>query len=160
MVLLILMLMAAGVLVLAGAGAAGLRARHRFALHEGAFRCRVRVRGCQRCARPGRWRGRWRRLPMWAFWMHDVLLIHSGLFSPRLIVLAVRSPDGALQPVPAYAVRGFGTAPVLLGLACEDGGVVDVIAASADRTRLTGPFLAAAIPGLPKAPSEWRRRAR
>jgi hypothetical protein len=134
----------------------GIMARRRVAATPGVFRCRVRTRGCDR-----RTLSRlWSRPRTWAHWTHDVLLIHRGLWHPTVEVLPVRFPDGAMAHAAAYETAGLGVEPLLLVLRCDDETLVEVVASGADRTLLAGPFLAAAIPGLPKAPTERHLRDR
>jgi hypothetical protein len=53
-------------------------------------------------------------------------------------------------------VGGLGPNPMAFPLRCDDDSLIEIAAAEEDRTLLAGPFLAAAIPGLPRAPRERR----
>jgi hypothetical protein len=67
-------------------------------------------------------------------------------------VAAELAPGTVLEYAP-LDVR-LGLHPISLRMTTDDGDVIDVAVALASRTLLAGPFLAAAIPGLPRAPRE------
>ncbi len=144
-------LLACGVSALIGAIAGGVPARRRFARANGGFRCRVRVTKGQVPELNRRWRRRTIRAR--ARWVHDVLLVQYGLLRPATVALPARFPD-RVWAVCGWRVYGLGAAPLLLPVQLDDATVVEVAAAESDRTPLVGPFLAAAIPGLPKAQKE------
>jgi hypothetical protein len=135
-----------------GLMAAG-RGRRQFASAPGAFRCLARVRrgSCRGL------RSRWPRRRAYALWVHDVLVIRRGLAGRRIVALPVRLPEEDIKP-PADHPRGLGADPLSIALRLDDGAIIDVAAAVQDRMVLVGPFLAAAIPGLPPARVEKRRR--
>jgi len=137
------------ILMLLGACGANVAARLRFAHSEGAFRCKLRPAG-----------RRWPLRSTYARWVHSVLLVQRGLFVPRTVSIGVRIPEDMVEEVSKRDVRGLGQWPVLLVLQLDDGPVLDVAAPAAARTRLVGPFLAAAIPGLPQSPPERPHRGR
>jgi len=162
------------VLTLAGAAAmvtmvgTGWLVRRRFRRLEGSFRCRLR-RTDDGVLMLSRWRlrrilwswfGDWARawpgVNAWGVWAHDVLLVHRGLWRPRIAVFRVRFPDGPMMLMSDVEVTGLGPNPMVFPLRCDDEKQLEVAAAEEDRTLLAGPFLAAAIPGLPKAPRERR----
>jgi hypothetical protein len=132
---------------------AGVCARLRFVRTERVFRCRMRTWVDRPWSVPPRWSRRTH-----AFWTHDVLVIRRGLVRPRILAFRVRPPHDAVQHATAYEVTGLGAQPHLLGLHLHDGTRLDVVASATDGTVLAGPFLAAAIPALPPAPPEPRRR--
>lgn len=145
--------------MLLGMVSACLGARIRFArtsdAGEPAFRCKVRY--------PGyldepllRWPARRTR----ARWRHDVLLVQRGLFVPRTAALAVHAPHRHIRRTCRLEVRGLGPDPMVYTLELDDRRTVEVAAGSADLTALAGPFLAAAIPGLPHPPREPRPHGR
>jgi hypothetical protein len=142
--------------LLFGAVLVGGWVRWRFGRAPGAFRCKFRA--------PGRpvagFTPRWDRRRTNAAWVHDVLLAQRGLFWPRVVALPVRIPEDSIRHLPAEDVRGLGSAPQVLGLRLDDGQLVEVATASAAHSVVVGPFIAAAMTGLPTAPSERRRRGR
>jgi hypothetical protein len=99
---------------------------------------------------------RWPRRPTWALWVHDVLLIHRGWLRPRVAAVPIRFPDDVMWQASPREVRGLGREPLLLPLRGDDDTLVEVAARGSDRQLLAGPFLAAAIPGLPRAPQPPR----
>lgn len=146
----------------------GWLVRRRFRRLDGAFRCRLR-RVDDDVLTLARWRPRrllrtwfsawarpWPGVNAWGVWAHDVLLVHRGLLRPRIVVLRVRFPDGPMTPMSDIEMTGLGPNPMVFPLRCDDETRLEVAAAEEDRTLLAGPFLAAAIPGLPKAPRERR----
>lgn len=139
-----------GVAVIALA-AASLVARHRFGSRPPVFACRVR--------KPSRGLRRWRRWPGWrtrARWLSDVLVIRSAPLGLSCVAYAARIAPGArLRPVPAERVRRLSPMPWALLLNSDDGPL-DVAVADADKELLVGPYLAAALTGLPSARHEGR----
>lgn len=126
-----------------------LRGQRQLAQRPGAFRCNLRlVRGVLAGVT-----SRWRRRPASASWAHDVLLIRSGRLPTVTQVLEVRFPEGSVSQLSGQQVRGLGPRPVVLRLRLDQGVILDVAAPAADRDRLVGPFLAAAL-----APSSERKR--
>ena len=141
-------------LLAAGLGLHGtLRSRRLFTGAPDAFRCAARVRHGS-CAGL---RSRWPRRAAHAIWVHDVLVIRRGLSGQRIVALPVRLPEDDIRQL-TCRTRGLGADPLRVGLRLDDGTIVEVAAAAGDRTLLVGPFLAAAIPGLPPARVEKRRR--
>ena len=59
-----------------------------------------------------------------------------------------------MQALEPGEVRGLGRHPVALRFTAHDGGEVEVAAAQQDAGLLVGPFLTAAMSGLPRAPRE------
>jgi hypothetical protein len=149
--------------VLVGVGAAGsgfvtagVLTRRRFARMDGAFQCRVRSQ-YERLGADG---PRWCRRTVYAIWAHDVLLVQYGLVRPRLVASSVHLHQAGLRTVSGLEVRGLGYAPVVLRLEGDSGCWMDVAGRANQRTLLVGPFLTAALPGLPEAPTERRPRPR
>lgn len=110
------------------------------------FECRVRAVGRS----PAGWRmlrRRWSRRA-WAWWNGDVLVIRRGPVLDRKVRLAARvSAD--LSPC---RLRPFGTRGVTVRLALPGDRHIEVAALDWSRIELVGPYLAAAITHLPKAP--------
>lgn len=146
---------AAGVLV--GALWTVLSARGRLARTPGVFRCKIRVPGAAtRRQRPLAWFGpRWRRRTH-GIWVHDVLLVRCGLLQQHTLAMAVRLPEDTIRRASPEELRGLGPDPQVIGLRLDDGILVELATAGRTRSLAAGPFLAAAIPGLPPAPIERR----
>jgi hypothetical protein len=140
--------------VLLGGIGTGLRTRSRFARTAGAFRCRLRMSDAAKAPlRPPGIGARWGRRRS-AVWVHDVLLVQHGLFGQHLTAVPVRIPEDAIRPVPHEVPRRLGPNPQALRLRLDDGPVVEIATTSDSRSLIAGPFLAAAIPGLPTAPAD------
>jgi hypothetical protein len=122
----------------------------RFRSSPGTFRCTLRAP----LDLVGRLPTDWRHGPAHARWVHDVLLVRRGLLGQRVMAMPVRIPDDVIRPAVKGEVRGLGPEPLVLGLKLDGGELVEVAAPVEARTRLVGPFLAAAIPGLPAAAAE------
>jgi hypothetical protein len=137
---------------LAGAAATlvvlSVRARFRFRRLPGSFRCRLGP-GSRRRRAPSAWRIRRTR----AVWARDVLLVQSGALRLGITpVCASVARHAAVEELEPFTTRGLGLHAVALTLTADDGRSVVVATAGRDRTTLAGPFLAAALPGLPRAP--------
>jgi hypothetical protein len=133
-----------------GVVAASVSTRRRFARSATTFACKVRSAGDSGSGE----RPQWPRRPARATWVHQVLLVQQGLLFPRVLALPVRIPEDVIREASFTQVRRLGYRPVVIRLRLDDGPLVDVAAAGADRTLLAGPFLAAAIPGLPRGRRE------
>ena len=95
------------------------------------------------------WRARCTR----AVWLNDVFLFQSGLLRLSVTPVAPRIDRGAaVESLDPYEVRGLGPHAVALRLTDADGSPLLVATSSRNRTALVGPFLAACLPGLPRAP--------
>jgi hypothetical protein len=140
------------VLVLTSAvlGTVAAVGRSRFTRDPRSFRCRVRRTW------PGRdRRARWRWFATHAMWAHDVLLLRAGFLRLGLTALVVcPARDARVEPLPGADVRRLGGHPMSLRLTLADGGMMEIAVAEERRTDLVGPFLTAALPGLPRAPRE------
>lgn len=120
------------------------------------FACRVRVNAQLGDQRPNAWpRSRWR-----GAWTHDVLLLERGVLARRITALPVRMPEESLRDAHPGEVRRLGRHPVVVLLRLDDDSLVEIAAAHTHRADLVGPFLAAAIPGLPRGPREQRHPGR
>ncbi|WP_312034054.1 hypothetical protein [Actinoplanes sp. TBRC 11911] len=121
------------------------RRRRRLIEDVHVFECRVRALG----RAPAGWRllrRRWSRR-RWAWWDGDVLVIRRGPVLDRRVRFAARVPAN-LTPCP---LRPFGEHGVAVRLALSDREI-QVAAPDWSRTQLVGPYLAAAVTHLPKAP--------
>jgi hypothetical protein len=128
------------------------RSRQRFQAVGSAFRCRLRVRG----HRSRRWPllGRQWSRPMWARWDGDVLIVRRG--PGRAIRLHTRSLMDGVQNLIVGAPRWCGSRPVGVVLQIGDGSRIEVAAGADHRLEVVGPYLAAAVSDLPKAPAPRR----
>lgn len=124
-----------------------LHSRIRFARRPQAFRCRL-SRG------PGRrWgrRSRWRRSGTRAAWVNDVLLIQSGLLRLGVVALSARLGAAAkLRLLSPDDVPRLGRHPVGLTLLVDGDRPLEIAVAQQDRMLVVGPYLVAALPGLPR----------
>jgi hypothetical protein len=137
-----------------GAALLSWRTGRRFARAPAAFRCKVRIPDLPRRARAAIGAD-WGRRRTSAVWLHDVLLVRSGLFGLQVVAFPVRLPEEGPRPAPGVA-RRLGPDPYLLVLRLDDGRLVEVALPAQARVPAAGPFLAAAIPGLPAGPVERR----
>lgn len=156
-VLLVLLGVALVVAVAAGLALLAVRLRRaRFCPSSPTFPCAVRRAG--RVGHPATlpWpRRRWR-----AVWAHDVLVLEHGVLLPTVVALPIRMPEAALRDAGTGEIpRLRGAADVVL-LRLDDDSLIEVAAEHARRTDLVGPFMAAAIPGLPRGPREQRNLGR
>jgi hypothetical protein len=108
---------------------------HRMA--PGAFPCKLR--DVPATGPPGRWRlgtgyGRW---------VHDVLIVHTGIGLIRYQALAVRSVDPPVRPGPSIKLKGGG-AVSSFRLRTDDGNVHEVATAVSSEALAMGPFGAVA----------------
>ena len=124
--------------------------RRRFGRLPGAFRCRLGP-----SSRGRRRRAAWQVRRTRAVWLHDVLLVQSGLLRLGVTPVAPElARETSVEALERFAVRGLGAHAVALRLTAEDGRRLVVATSGDDRTALVGPFLAASVPGLPRAPRE------
>jgi hypothetical protein len=133
-------------------GALSVTSRVRFARRTGAFRCRLGAPAC-----PGEPGGtRWRRRRTRARWVSDVLIVQSGVLrvatTPLEAHVAARTSVRLLSHL---EVRGLGRRPSALVLTLHDRTRLEVAVAEGDRFLLVGPYLAAALSGLPRPTREF-----
>jgi hypothetical protein len=121
--------------LIAGVLASAFWSRHRFRGRPEVFACRLRPAG------PAKTSG-WSRTKSYAYWVHDVLLVHHGLALARYEVLPVSSVAG---PTPASSVKGLGDRPEWLRLQLDDGRMMDMATQNQDVALATGPFVAASL---------------
>jgi len=127
----------------------GRRSRRRFAEDEHSFECRFRACG----PAPAGWRlpqRRWSRW-MWARWTGEMLVVRRGPVLNRTLRLAPRiGAPGVFRPA-GQAEQTPGIQQIMARLTVG-GRTVEIIASGYMRTQLVGPYLAAAVTDLPKAP--------
>jgi hypothetical protein len=129
------------------------RRRQRAFIREGpVFTARFRTAG----PRPPGWRGlhgRWSRR-MFAYWRDDVLVIRRGPLCDRRLRLNAQVTFAGV-----YGLSGRRGA-IAVHLRLPDGSLLEVTAPAGDRAELVGPYLAAAMSHLPRAPLRRRDRRR
>jgi hypothetical protein len=150
----ILLVLGTFLVVLAG-GVVARCSRKRFRESGEAFRCRLRVRGFRSAIWPSLGR-HWCR-PMWALWDEDVLIVRRGPVFARAIPLRTQPPADGVRSLLFEAPRLCGSRPIGVVLRIWDGSRIEVAASTEHRMAVVGPYLAAAINDLPKAPVSRRR---
>jgi hypothetical protein len=141
-------LIAIPVLALVALLAVGAWGRWRFARSDGAFRCGIRACGSTPALWP-RLPRRWRRRHVWARWHGQSLVVRRGRLFPRLVELPVRTCGGHVRSV-RDGEAGRRRCIAVEFILC-DGSRVEVIARQRARADLVGPYVAAALHGLPPA---------
>ncbi|BBH67312.1 hypothetical protein ACTI_39970 [Actinoplanes sp. OR16] len=134
------------------AAALGRERRARLNFIDGTFAFACRVRACGPPPTGWRWlRRNWSRR-MWARWTGDVLMIRRGPVFDRTRRLAAEVTATGVYVVPRAEARRCGTQAIAVRLRLPDGALIEVTADRSARAELVGPFLAAAISDLPRAP--------
>jgi hypothetical protein len=102
-----------------------------------------------------RGRARWCLRRSRAAWVGDVLLVRSGALRLWLTPLPVGvARDVSVRALEPGEVRGLGRHPVALRFTVPDAGELEVAVAAEHADLLVGPFLTAALTGLPDARRE------
>jgi hypothetical protein len=123
----------------------------RFARQPGAFRCRLGTPPYPRIRKGKRWRLRRTR----ARWVSDVLVVQCGLLRLGVTPMAAHIASGTVvRTLSPSEVRGLGRRPAVLSLAVDGQPPLEVAVAEASRLLLVGPYLAAGLSDLPRAPRE------
>ncbi|MGY1631136.1 hypothetical protein ACI784_05420 [Geodermatophilus sp. SYSU D01186] len=126
-------------------------ARVRFTRDLASFRCRVGPP----TSRSRRYSARWAVRRTRAAWVDDVLLLRSGALRLWVTPLPLGiARDVTVEDLGPGEVRGLGRQPVALRFTSHDGYGLEIAVAHQDAGRLVGPFLTAALSGLPDAPRE------
>jgi len=141
-------------LVVPVTGLVARRSRQRFQDSGDAFRCRLRVRGYRSAIWPSL-RRHWSR-PMWARWDDNVLIVRRGPGLARAIPLHTQWAEGGVCSLLFQAPRLCGSRPIGVVLRIWDGSRIQVAAPTGDRMTVVGPYLAAALNDLPRAPAPRR----
>ncbi|BAL87026.1 hypothetical protein AMIS_18060 [Actinoplanes missouriensis 431] len=125
------------------------RARRAF-VDGGAFACRVRA-----CGPPP---SGWRRLrPRWsrrllAHWAGEALVVRRGPVLHRIVRLPARAAVSGVHHLSRSDARRCGSRSIAVRLRLADGALIEVTTGRAERIDLVGPYLAAAVNDLPRAP--------
>ena len=104
------------------------------------IRCKIAV-----ASRPGDVSVRWPRQTCYGLWVHDVLVLFSGLTRTRAQPYAVHFAEGAVETSP-MPVKGLGPWPVMLAMQLDDGRHALLAADRSAGALVAGPFLAALMP--------------
>jgi hypothetical protein len=138
--------------LIVGALTGALLSRRASKSAPGVFRAKLRVTsGAARGLKPT-----WARMPAYAAWVHDVLIVHQGLALVRSTALPVRSAAD-VKAAPQDDVKGLGDNPTLLTLTLDNGAVVELAAPAEARELMVGPFknaLVSTAPVRPVGPSD------
>jgi hypothetical protein len=132
--------------------------RLRFVRDRSSFACRLTLLGPSWTARRYP-----RRSPLKtrAKWAGDVLLIQVGPLWARTLRIPVQLPlDTQIQDEARGSIHRLGAHPKSLVIRHEGSATLLIAVRSRDRTQLVGPFLAAAVAGLPQTPRSDRRHRR
>ncbi|MEU8240239.1 hypothetical protein AB0C07_18490 [Actinoplanes missouriensis] len=119
------------------------------------FACRVRA-----CGPPP---SGWRRLrPRWsrqllAHWAGEALVIRRGPVLHRIVRLPARAAVSGVHHLSRSDARRCGSRSIAVRLRLADGALIEVATGRAERIDLVGPYLAAAVNDLPRAPVPRRR---
>ena len=138
MVWIVLYVLGVPLWMIAGALFGSLWSRRKFKRAPGAFPCKVRV--ATDPAAPGKWP----RATSQARWVHDVLMVHSGMALVRYQALPVASINEPIAAAPDVKLKGGD--PVSVQLHLDDGSVAEVASTSQHTESMSGPFLALAQP--------------
>jgi hypothetical protein len=136
MVWILLAALGVPVWLVVGALAASLWSRRAFKRTPGVFPAKLRVS-------PGKAAGvhtSWPRLPLYARWVHDVLLVHHGLALVRVSVLPVASVNGPLVLGEPEEITRLGPSPVVLALTLDGGANAELAGQTEHRNDLVGPY--------------------
>lgn len=118
--------------LIVGALGAALWSRRRIRRVRGVFPCKVRV-----ISGPDHLGG-WPRSTAHARWVHDVLIVHSGLALLRNRVLPVAGVEASTARAPVDVQRA---GAVSIEVRLDDGTVAEIAAPASMQTTLVGPFL-------------------
>jgi hypothetical protein len=124
--------------LIVGALIAGILSRRSFKRGPGVFLAKLRTIAGETSGVTTSWS----RLPVYARWVHDVLIVHQGLALVRTRALPVSRLVGLAATAPAELKR-LGPKPVLLTLILDSRANVELAAAADDLEAAVGPFAAA-----------------
>jgi hypothetical protein len=145
------LVVASAVSVLATVAVLATWARLRYARSLSFFRCRLGPPPRRR----RRSRARWCRRRTWATWVGDVLMVRSGALRLWLTPFTVGVPrEVSVEALERGEMRGLGRRPVALRFTLRGGGELEIAVGAQDESQLVGPFLTAALSGLPEARRE------
>src|SRR4051794_10917724 len=138
-VLVVVAVVVVPLLVLTGAMLSCQATRWSVAKAPGAFRCKVGV------VRPpltgARWT--WPRQTARAVWVHDTLVVVTGLLRAHVHALPVNFAEGDVQRATRDVGAGLGHRPLVLTLRLDDGSRALVVAPLEAKSVIAGPYLVA-----------------
>jgi hypothetical protein len=130
--------------------------RRRFARAEGAFRCKARVCAGRSVIWPAL-RSGWTLRRLWARWEGDELVVRRGVLLLRTARLPARVRSDGVYLLTCLDVTRLGGQPIAVDLEISDGSRIEVATRNSARSALVGPYLTAALHGLPRAPAPRRQ---
>jgi hypothetical protein len=139
---LILALVGVSTFLLIGAFGSVMMIRRHIKATPEVFRCKIRVRS-RILPR------RWPRRSSYARWVHDVLVVRSGLALTRISPLPVRAVPGSVEQQELAALKCFGPKAAILSLRLDDGQTVEVATSATAEILLPGPYLLALVGSTP-----------
>ncbi len=119
-----------------GGLAASIWSRKQFRKTPGVFRAKVRLES-------GSFPGlseKWPKVPSFALWIHDVLLLQRGLALIRTLPVPVASAEGSVQNAEPEAVKRLGENPLLFSYRLDNGAIIQMAAPGDERALACGPF--------------------
>src|SRR4051794_31231220 len=128
-------------LLLVGACLSTLSTRRTIARTPETFRCKLQRTG-RRAAKGSRG---WPRTASRGKWVHDSLVLTSGMIRSQVQTLPVRFAEGSLDVIPALRIRGLGHEPLVLALQLDDGTQALLAAPRSAAPVLAGPYLVAHV---------------
>jgi hypothetical protein len=128
-------------LVAIGALLSSYYTRREVARSPQAFRCKLGID--PRTGKATRMRWPWRSAH--AIWVHDSLVVVSGVVRTRISPLAVHFAEGSVGGSYDCSPSGVGPDPVFLSLELDDGTHVLLAAPRSAKSLVVGPYLAALL---------------
>jgi hypothetical protein len=141
MALIVLAALGVPLWMVVGALAAGIWSRRSFKRAPGVFPAKLRVTAGEV---PGL-ETSWPRRPVYARWVHDVLLVHRGLALVRNAALGVAQVTGPVRSGEPRSIPGLGSSPVVVALILDGGAEVELAGPSAAREAV----MTASLGGVP-----------
>jgi hypothetical protein len=136
MIWILLALLGVPLWLVAGALIAGLISRRAFCRSPGVFKTKIRLHHGEV---PGLDES-WPRLPSYARWVHDVLIVHRGMALVRSAAYPVTSCTAL--PVSAEPPRRLGDAPLSVELTLDGGAIAEMAVPSEASDFLLEPAVA------------------
>jgi hypothetical protein len=128
--------------LVAGMVLGALYNRRRFKQAPEVFRCKIRlVSGTGSSLTTN-----WGRMPGYARWVHDVLVVNQGLALVRVLPLPVAEVVTGPDKADPAEIKRLGPAPRVLTLRMDGDSTVELAAGEPDELRMLGPFAGAAVP--------------
>ena len=129
------------VLVVAGSVLSCFATRYRVATAPGAFRCKVRVVKVPLAGA----KLTWPRNTAHGVWVHDTLVVVSGILRAHVCALPVAFAEGDVRRASEDVGVGLGYRPLTLTLRLDDGSRAFLAAPNEARSTMAGPYLVAQL---------------